>query len=166
MIKHTQEDWDIHMLKIAKLCSEMSKDPSTKVGAVIVSPDHKVISMGYNGFPKDVPDYTEWYHNREKKYELIVHAEQNALNNMSGTIPPGSTVYVYPLKPCEKCYITLKNYGIKRFVSILHDCDSDFMNCSVCSNKSSTCTTSRWTHNEYYTDEDEVVLLKTLKIND
>jgi dCMP deaminase len=161
IISHTQEEWDIHMLKIAKLCSEMSKDPSTKVGAVIVSSDHKVISMGYNGFPKEIPDYKEWYYDRKKKYELIVHAELNALNNTESDIPSGSSIYVYPLKPCKNCYDILKSHGIKRFVSVFHDCDTEFLNCSICSSTSSSnqCSTSRWSHDGYFTDEDTMILI-------
>ena len=56
IIKHTKYDWDKHFMKIALLCSEMSKDPSTKVGAVIKGIDKSVVSTGYNGLPNDIDD--------------------------------------------------------------------------------------------------------------
>lgn len=162
LLKHSQEDWDIHFLAIARLCSKKSKDPSTKVGSVIVSKDNKIISTGYNGFPKDTPDYEEWYKDRTIKYSKIIHAEQNAIINKGlNEITPGSTVYVYPLKPCEKCYIELKSHGINRFVSVDHDYDSNIPDfCDVCNKESKDCSNKRWDQTSYYTDCDEVVLLK------
>ncbi len=158
-IRHSERKWDIHMLKIAKLCSEMSKDPSTKVGSVIVSKEHKIISTGYNGFPRDVPDYKDWYHDREIKYKIIIHAEDNALiNKGSNEIPENSTIYVWPLKPCKDCYVKLKEQGIKRFVSVLHDVSEDDY-CSVCRDTSVMCSSSRWDQTSYYTEEDTVILI-------
>lgn len=156
-IKHTKKEWDLHMLKIAKLYSEMSKDPSTKVGAVITDNLNKVISLGYNGFPPEIPDYLDWYNNRDIKYKLIIHAEKNALiNKGSKSIPNGSTIYVYPLKPCKDCYILLKNEGISRFVSVKHNKDDNTQICNVC--KKDQCSNDRWDQTSYYTDQDEVIL--------
>ena len=45
--------WDEYFMGVAKLSGMRSKDPSSQVGACIVSPDNKILSMGYNGFPKD-----------------------------------------------------------------------------------------------------------------
>jgi dCMP deaminase len=70
--------WDKNFLELAKTVSTFSKDPSTQVGAVIVDDDKRVISIGYNGFPKGVRD-DHRLDNRELKYEMIVHAEANAL---------------------------------------------------------------------------------------
>ena len=47
ILKHSKNDWDIHMLKIAKLCSQMSKDPSTRVGSVIMGPNKRIISTRF-----------------------------------------------------------------------------------------------------------------------
>ena len=43
--------WDEYFMGVAYLASMRSKDPNTQVGACIVSPENKILSMGYNGFP-------------------------------------------------------------------------------------------------------------------
>jgi dCMP deaminase len=74
-----QAKWDLRFLELAQLVSRWSKDTSTKVGAVIVTPENVVISIGYNGFAKRMPDAEEHYADREEKYSRIVHAETNAI---------------------------------------------------------------------------------------
>ena len=70
--------WDLRFLEMARNAASWSKDPSTKVGAIIVDDDKRVISVGYNGFPKGVRD-DERLDDRQEKYKIIVHAERNAL---------------------------------------------------------------------------------------
>lgn len=70
--------WDDRFLELATVISSWSKDPSTQVGAVIVDDDNRVISIGYNGFPKGIKD-DHRLSNRDLKYEMVVHAEANAL---------------------------------------------------------------------------------------
>ena len=137
MLRHTDEKWDIHILKIAKLCSEMSKDPSTKVGAVIKAPNKTIISTGYNGFPSDVEDKEDWYKDREIKYKLIVHAEMNTLKHAK-QIPEGSTLYIYPLLPCYECAKEIVKTGIKKVVTLSHQ---DV--CSIC-DPEKECAKERW----------------------
>ena len=72
------ERWDRYFLDLALLNAQMSKDPSTKVGAVIVGPDREVRSMGFNGFPRGIADTRERLECREVKLDLVVHAEMNA----------------------------------------------------------------------------------------
>lgn len=112
--------WDTRFLKLAELWSECSKDPSTKVGAVIVNPKtHIIRGMGYNGFPRGVADYPERYDDREVKYQYVVHAEVNACINNTGPLE-GCTIYVYPTlsmpSVCPECAKVLIQYGIKRVV--------------------------------------------------
>jgi len=71
--------WHLRFLDLAKHISNWSKDPSTKVGAVIFDSDKRIISVGYNGFPKNISDDPEKYLNREIKYQMVVHAEINAI---------------------------------------------------------------------------------------
>jgi dCMP deaminase len=71
--------WDLRFLTLAKTVSTWSKDPSTKVGAVIVDKNRRVVSLGYNGFPKGVKDTIEKLEDREQKYKHMVHAERNAM---------------------------------------------------------------------------------------
>ena len=78
--------WDLRFLEMARNAASWSKDPSTKVGAIIVDDDKRVISVGYNGFPKGVRD-DERLDDRQEKYKIIVHAERNALlfmQNLNG----------------------------------------------------------------------------------
>ena len=71
--------WDIRFLKLATHISEWSKDPSTKVGCVVVGPDREIRSTGFNGFPRGIQDSDERLTNRDLKYPLICHAEENAI---------------------------------------------------------------------------------------
>lgn len=97
------------------LVASWSKDPSTKVGAVLADGKH-VLSHGYNGFPHTCEDKEEWLNDRETKYKLVTHAEVNAIFNSKVPVA-GSTVYTYPLPPCAACAGILAAAGIKRVVS-------------------------------------------------
>jgi dCMP deaminase len=98
--------WDLRFLQLAKQISTWSKDPSTQVGAVLVNDLKQVVGMGYNGFPRKVEDSDERLNNRELKYQIVVHAEVNAIVQ-AGHEARGSTLYVYPsfmLPPiCADC---------------------------------------------------------------
>lgn len=106
--------WDQFFLGMAKYVSIKSKDPSTKVGAVIVRPDKSVCSVGFNGFPQKMPDLPEFYSNREEKYSRVVHAEKNAVR-FSREELTGYTIYV-TMMPCDRCFVELVQEGITRFV--------------------------------------------------
>lgn len=107
--------WDLRFLNLAQHIAEWSKDPSTKVGAIIASPDNKVISMGFNGFPQSMSDSAECLNNREEKYSRVIHAEMNALI-FSGKDVTGCTLYT-SLFSCDRCFVHLAQSGIRRFVS-------------------------------------------------
>ncbi len=107
--------WDNRFLEMAELVASWSKDPSTKVGAVIVDEDRRVLSLGYNGFPLGLSD-DKRLDNREIKYKMIVHAECNALLFCSEP-PVGATIYTYPFMPCPKCAGMIIQTGITRVVS-------------------------------------------------
>lgn len=101
--------WDERFFDIAELVASWSKDPSTKVGAVIVRPDRTIASVGYNGFPRGVDDT---YTTREDKLMRTVHAEANAI--LSAREPlQGYTLYVTPLHPCANCSGLIIQSGIK-----------------------------------------------------
>ena len=101
---------------MAKLVSTWSKDPSTRVGAVIVDPSNRLVSVGYNGFPKGVTD-NERLLDRDKKYDIIVHAEVNAILFSNRTLK-GCTMYTWPFQPCPRCAGLIIQSGIRRVVSI------------------------------------------------
>lgn len=109
--------WDKKFLDEAKLNSSWSKDPSTGVGAVIVRPNNKVASQGYNGFPSKIHDDPEWLNNREIKYKVTIHAELNAILSANEDLD-GYTIYVYPFSPCEQCALSIIQTGITRVVTI------------------------------------------------
>jgi dCMP deaminase len=111
------DKWDQRFYDLAAYISDWSKDPSTKVGAVVVDPNTKrIVSTGFNGFPFGVEDTAARLENREVKYEMVVHAETNALI-FAGPHAQGCTLYVTPLPPCARCAVVIIQAGITRVVS-------------------------------------------------
>lgn len=108
------EVWDKRFLELAELISSWSKDPSTKVGAVITS-GNKIISLGYNGFPSKINDDDRLYQ-REEKYKIIIHAERNAILFANQNLN-NCTIYTYPFMPCSSCASLIIQSGINRVVS-------------------------------------------------
>ena len=109
--------WDEYFMGIAMLAARRSKDPSTQVGACIVSPDNIIISTGYNGMPHGCDD-NEFPWNRdgeENKYAYVVHAELNAILNANGRDLRGSRLYV-ALFPCNECAKAIIQSGVKEVV--------------------------------------------------
>lgn len=109
--------WDLRYLELCRFIAQWSKDPSTKVGAVIVRPDKTIASMGFNGFPKGVQDLEEHYTNRDFKYPRIVHAEANTIVHATESLG-GYTIYVDPLLPCGTCAGLIIQSGIKEVISV------------------------------------------------
>ena len=110
------EKWDDRFIELANFVASWSKDPSTQVGAVIANSNTKrVVSMGFNGFPAGVEDTADRLGTREIKYEMVVHAESNALL-FAGPAAEGCTLYVTPLPPCARCAVLIIQAGISRVV--------------------------------------------------
>jgi dCMP deaminase len=109
-------DWNKWFLGLAEYVSTASKDPSTKVGSVIVDEERRVVSLGYNGFPRGVDDTEERLNNRDLKYRIIVHAERNSLLFARGPVK-GCTIYTYPMMPCAVCASMIIQSGIKKVVA-------------------------------------------------
>ena len=109
--------WDEYFMGVAKLAARRSKDPSTQVGACIVSPEDIIISTGYNGMPKGCSDDVfPWdREGEETKYPYVVHAELNAILNANGRDLRGSRVYV-ALFPCNECAKAIIQSGVKEVV--------------------------------------------------
>jgi dCMP deaminase len=114
--------WDERFLALAQFWNQNSKDPSTRVGAVIVGRDKREVTLGYNGFPPGVPD-DDRLTKRETKYPLMIHAERNALDNCRFDTQ-GSTLYA-TLAPCCGCAASIISKGIKRVVCPEPDWSSD-----------------------------------------
>ena len=111
--------WDEYFMGVALLAAERSKDPSTQVGACIVDENNRILSTGYNGFPRGCSDDVfPWNRNEadgETKYPFVVHAELNAILNTRGKSLVGSRVYV-GLFPCHECAKAIIQAGIKEVV--------------------------------------------------
>ena len=107
-------DWDGRMMGLAKTVAQWSKDPSTKVGCVITDEKHRVVSIGFNGFPRGIPD--AGLEDRDYKYARVVHAELNALLFARGSVE-GCTMYVWPMPPCSRCAGPIIQAGILRVVA-------------------------------------------------
>ena len=111
--------WDSYFMGIAMLSAKRSKDPSTQVGACIVSNDNKILSVGYNGAPNGYDDDNmPW--NREgdflnTKYAYVCHAELNAILNNKGSNLEGAKIYV-DLFPCNECAKAIIQSGIKEVI--------------------------------------------------
>ena len=111
------DKWDIRFLKLAKEISSWSKDPSSKIGCVLVDkPNKRILSTGYNGFPANIEDTSELLQNREEKYKRIIHAEMNSLLNAleHGIKVRGSYCYIYGLPLCGECAKMLIQGGISK----------------------------------------------------
>lgn len=109
--------WDLRFIGLAQHISTWSKDPSTKVGCVVVGEDREIRSTGFNGFPRGINDDEERLTDREKKYPLICHAEENAIMHAAriGVSLKDSTAYVtWP--PCSRCARSLIQAGIREIV--------------------------------------------------
>lgn len=113
--------WDEYFMGVARLTAERSKDPNSQVGACIVSADHRILSMGYNGFPMGCND-DEFPWNREGdelsvKYTYVTHAELNAILNFRGgnASLSGATLYV-TLFPCNECAKAIIQTGIRQVI--------------------------------------------------
>ena len=121
------EKWDRRYLELAKyVANNWSRDPSTKVGAILVNYEYQREFIGYNGFPRGVNDSPERYADRELKYKLVSHAESNAIFK-AGDYSRGSTLYVYPsfaLPPiCDNCAKLAIQSGVKEVVGYIADPD-------------------------------------------
>lgn len=108
---------DAWFMELAALTALRSKDRSTKVGAVIVSPDKGVQVLGYNGFPRNIADDRNARHERPVKYEWTEHAERNAIYNAARNGFPTRACTMYStLCPCVDCARAIIQAGILRIV--------------------------------------------------
>lgn len=122
------ERWDHHFIKLAVAHARMSKDPSTRVGAIIVGPDREIRSAGFNGFPRGIADTPERLNDRDTKLRLVVHGEMNAILAAARVGIPlkGCTLYlaatdqsgtVWGGAPCTRCTVEIVQAGIQHIVA-------------------------------------------------
>lgn len=113
MEKYKRElQWLEYFMTIAETVSTMSKDPSRKIGAVIVDKNKRIISTGFNGFAKGIADSEERLQDKEMKRMLMLHAEENAILHAKQDLTDCS-IFVYGYPPCVHCMSLIIQSGIK-----------------------------------------------------
>ncbi len=117
---YTPPEFDVWCMKQVYLTAERSKDPSTKIGAVLVK-DKNIIGSGYNGFARKVLDLPERYNNREIKYKFVCHAEANAILTCArlGIQTLDSILYTNGIS-CHECSKSIIQGGVKEIVVHTH----------------------------------------------
>uniref|UniRef100_A0A0N5A522 Probable deoxycytidylate deaminase n=1 Tax=Parastrongyloides trichosuri TaxID=131310 RepID=A0A0N5A522_PARTI len=126
--------WEEYFMTTAFVAAQRSKDDATKVGAVIVGKDNKIVGIGYNGMPRGCDDKKmPWGKHDENplnnKYMYVVHAEMNAIANKNCESLDGYTLYT-TLFPCNDCAKMIIQHGIKEIVYFKDRPDKDCMKAS------------------------------------
>lgn len=109
--------WAAYWMEMAHKITERSKDPSTQVGAIIVTDENYIVSTGYNGFPSKMKETEEDWLNKPVKYDTVIHAEANAVGIAAkrGSRTDGATMYCTHF-PCLNCAKTIIAAGIKKLI--------------------------------------------------
>lgn len=105
------DKWDKKFLGLAIYYSTFSKDPSTKIGCVLVDDFNTPVGLGYNGFSRESDDREDHLNNREEKYPRTIHAEENAIFNRTDSVRDSRAYITHP--PCVPCINRLSHNGIK-----------------------------------------------------
>lgn len=111
------ENCRLILLEAYQHAREMSPDPSTKNGAVLIDQYGKILTYGVNKFPDGIAEIESRFIDKETKYRLVVHAENGAIFNAAkhGKTTNGSTLYC-PFYSCSECAKAIIQGGIKRVV--------------------------------------------------
>lgn len=109
-----QREWDEYFMRIAETVATKSKDPSSKMGCVIVDARKRVVSLGYNGMIQNADEAKMTLSERPMKYYFAIHSEMNAILFAHQDLT-GCTVY-NRVATCENCLKYCLQAGIKRFV--------------------------------------------------
>ncbi|AXH72814.1 MAG: deoxycytidylate deaminase [Caudoviricetes sp.] len=118
----SEQRWDLHFIELAELVGKKSKDPSTKVGAIIVDKNNRIISTGYNGLPQKLQDTNNILLDRDRKLKQIIHAEENAIIFAKQDLT-NCVIYVWPMNSCSSCASKIIQAGIKKVVTITNTVD-------------------------------------------
>ncbi len=112
-VPHERPCWDDVMIRLAETIALRSPDAQTRVGAVIVNKDHRILGMGYNGWMPGIDD-TLIPNIRPLKYNFVIHAELNAILNCEHR-PINGTLYCTH-RPCPHCFHCIVTAGITELV--------------------------------------------------
>jgi dCMP deaminase len=120
--------WDEYFMSLCLCVAQRSHDKHSKYGAIIVDNKYRVLSIGYNGFPRGTP-HEGMSLERPEKYFYMVHAEENAIINATQSLD-GAILYVAGY-PCHKCMRMIIQAGITKVVygpitAKCHDADDDY----------------------------------------
>ena len=151
--------WDTYFMSIAKLSSLRSKDPSTQVGACIVSSDNRILSIGYNGAPNGFGDEDFPWEREGKpvdtKYMYVCHAELNDILNFRGNKRDLEESKLYAsLFPCNECAKAIVQSGIKEVI-YLDNKYKDTDSCIASRRLFDTCGVS---YREFNKDVDKITI--------
>jgi dCMP deaminase len=114
LIKLSQrKTWEQHAMDLAIVAMERSEDPYQKVGACILGHDNEVLSVAYNGLPKNLKVSNKFWQDRDKRRPYIIHAESNALARIKMN---EGKLLACTLLPCAACATNIAAYGIKEVV--------------------------------------------------
>ena len=113
-MEEKQRKWDEYFLKIAETVALKSKDPSSKMGCVIVDKNKRVVSVGFNGLVRGADESKMTLSERPMKYRFVIHSEMNAIIYARQNLD-GCTVY-NRVATCDNCLKHCLQAGIKRFV--------------------------------------------------
>lgn len=105
-------DWNTRFISLAEIIGSWSKDPSKKIGAIVVDKDNRIVSTGFNGFARGVADIKESLENKDVKRLLMLHAEENAILYAKQDLS-GCRIYIAGLPPCVHCASMIIQSGIK-----------------------------------------------------
>jgi dCMP deaminase len=122
--RDARSKWDWRGLGLAREVSSWSSCHRDRVGAVVMSPDHDVVSTGFNDTPRTLVNCGEGGCSRaystapsgspQLDDELCLHAEANALQR-AGLRARGATLYV-TREPCAPCTRSALTAQIERIV--------------------------------------------------
>lgn len=104
-------NWTDYFLGLAKVVSQRSHDVHTQHGCIITDQNHRILGVGYNGFPRGLDD-SKLPTTRPDKYKWMVHAERNALSNC--VVRPDNGIAYITGQSCNDCITSLWQEGIKK----------------------------------------------------
>lgn len=155
-------NWDEYFMAVAILASKRSKDPSTQVGAVIVTPDKRIISTGWNGMPHSIFPVNDvcfpWGKDSENclenKYMYVVHAEPNAIFHASESVR-GCTMYLTWF-PCHECAKSIAQSGISNLVYLKENATDRYKTSMEAAKKIFRVSGVKFT--EYSSNKDDILI--------
>lgn len=106
-------NWTDYFLGLAKVVSQRSHDLQTHHGCVITDSHHRILGVGYNGFPRGLND-SDLPKTRPDKYPWMIHAERNALSNC--VVRPDNGIAYVTGQCCNDCIMALWQEGISDVV--------------------------------------------------